>query len=412
MKMSSHALNMGAELGQVRCPIMPTYGAPSIMFVRGQGTELWDSQGERYLDFVGGLAVQSLGHANPEVAEAISEQAMKLTQVSNYWATEHAHHVALELDRHITGAGSSLSSEPEFPSGQVFFCNSGAEANELAFKLARKSTGSGQFEILTAMGSFHGRTLAALAACGQPHKHEPFEPMPSGFYHFQRDEPNSLEALVTSSTAAIHVEPIQGEGGVWPSNKPFMSRVQELSLDNNVLFMVDEVQSGLCRTGKWFAFQHFGVKPDVVCIAKALGNGFPIAAVWARAEVASAFQAGDHGSTYGGNPLGTAAARKVLEIMARDNYPQKASALGSVLSDALADLPRVVSVRGMGGMLAAELDGEISANVALQATENGLLVNPITPTAIRLTPPLSTSLDHVDEAMSILKGVLHAQAPS
>ncbi|HAY51677.1 MAG TPA: aspartate aminotransferase family protein [Acidimicrobiaceae bacterium] len=391
---------------------MPTYGAPSIMFVRGQGTELWDSQGERYLDFVGGLAVQSLGHANPEVAEAISEQAMKLTQVSNYWATEHAHHVALELDRHITGAGSSLSSEPEFPSGQVFFCNSGAEANELAFKLARKSTGSGQFEILTAMGSFHGRTLAALAACGQPHKHEPFEPMPSGFYHFQRDEPNSLEALVTSSTAAIHVEPIQGEGGVWPSNKPFMSRVQELSLDNNVLFMVDEVQSGLCRTGKWFAFQHFGVKPDVVCIAKALGNGFPIAAVWARAEVASAFQAGDHGSTYGGNPLGTAAARKVLEIMARDNYPQKASALGSVLSDALADLPRVVSVRGMGGMLAAELDGEISANVALQATENGLLVNPITPTAIRLTPPLSTSLDHVDEAMSILKGVLHAQAPS
>ena len=406
--MSSHALNMGAELGQVRCPIMPTYGAPSIMFVRGQGTELWDSQGERYLDFVGGLAVQALGHANPEVAEAISEQAMKLTQVSNYWATEHAHHVALELDRHITGAGSSLSSEPEFPSGQVFFCNSGAEANELAFKLARKSTGSGQFEILTAMGSFHGRTLAALAACGQPHKHEPFEPMPSGFYHFQRDEPNSLEALVTSSTAAIHVEPIQGEGGVWPSNKPFMSRVQELSLDNNVLFMVDEVQSGLCRTGKWFAFQHFGVKPDVVCIAKALGNGFPIAAVWARAEVASAFQAGDHGSTYGGNPLGTAAARKVLEIMARDNYPQKASALGSVLSDALADLPRVVSVRGMGGMLAAELDGEISANVALQATENGLLVNPITPTAIRLTPPLSTSLDHVDEAMSILKGVLHA----
>tara|TARA_B100002052_G_scaffold37343_1_gene29505 strand:- start:4816 stop:6048 length:1233 start_codon:yes stop_codon:yes gene_type:complete len=410
--MSSHALNMGAELGQVRCPMMPTYGAPSIMFVRGQGTELWDSQGARYLDFVGGLAVQSLGHANPEVAEAISEQAMKLTQVSNYWATEHAHHVALELDRHITGAGSSLSSEPEFPSGQVFFCNSGAEANELAFKLARKSTGSGQFEILTAMGSFHGRTLAALAACGQPHKHEPFEPMPSGFYHFQRDEPNSLEALVTSSTAAIHVEPIQGEGGVWPSNKPFMSRVQELSLDNNVLFMVDEVQSGLCRTGKWFAFQHFGVKPDVVCIAKALGNGFPIAAVWARAEVASAFQAGDHGSTYGGNPLGTAAARKVLEIMARDNYPQKASALGSVLSDALADLPRVVSVRGMGGMLAAELDGEISANVALQATENGLLVNPITPTAIRLTPPLSTSLDHVDEAMSILKGVLHAQAPS
>ena len=403
---------MGADAEQARCPIMPTYGAPSVMFVRGQGTELWDSQGKRYLDFVGGLAVQSLGHANPEVAEAISEQAMTLTQVSNYWATEHAHHVALQLDRHITGSGSSYVPDSGSPSGQVFFCNSGAEANELAFKLARKYTGSGQYEILTAMGSFHGRTLAALAACGQPHKHEPFEPMPSGFHHFKRDESDSLEELLSSSTAAIHVEPVQGEGGVWPSNKAFMSRVQELSSENKVLFMVDEVQSGLCRTGKWFAFQHFGVEPDVVCIAKALGNGFPIAAVWARAEIASAFQAGDHGSTYGGNPLGTAAARKVLEIMERDNYPQKAATLGDVLSDALGNLPRVLSVRGMGGMLAAELDGEISADIAAKATQNGLLVNPITPSAIRLTPPLSTSHDHVDEAISILKGVLHAQPPS
>ncbi len=403
---------MGADAEQARCPIMPTYGAPSVMFVRGQGTELWDSQGKRYLDFVGGLAVQSLGHANPEVAEAISEQAMTLTQVSNYWATEHAHHVALQLDRHITGSGSSYVPDSGSPSGQVFFCNSGAEANELAFKLARKYTGSGQYEILTAMCSFHGRTLAALAACGQPHKHEPFEPMPSGFHHFKRDESDSLEELLSSSTAAIHVEPVQGEGGVWPSNKAFMSRVQELSSENKVLFMVDEVQSGLCRTGKWFAFQHFGVEPDVVCIAKALGNGFPIAAVWARAEIASAFQAGDHGSTYGGNPLGTAAARKVLEIMERDNYPQKAATLGDVLSDALGNLPRVLSVRGMGGMLAAELDGEISADIAAKATQNGLLVNPITPSAIRLTPPLSTSHDHVDEAISILKGVLHAQPPS
>ena len=403
---------MGADAEQARCPIMPTYGAPSVMFVRGQGTELWDSQGKRYLDFVGGLAVQSLGHANPEVAEAISEQAMTLTQVSNYWATEHAHHVALQLDRHITGSGSSYVPDSGSPSGQVFFCNSGAEANELAFKLARKYTGSGQYEILTAMGSFHGRTLAALAACGQPHKHEPFEPMPSGFHHFKRDESDSLEELLSSSTAAIHVEPVQGEGGVWPSNKAFMSRVQELSSENKVLFMVDEVQSGLCRTGKWFAFQHFGVEPDVVCIAKALGNGFPIAAVWARAEIASAFQAGDHGSTYGGNPLGTAAARKVLEIMERDNYPQKAATLGDVLSDALGNLPRVLSVRGMGGMIAAELDGEISADIAAKATQNGLLVNPITPSAIRLTPPLSTSHDHVDEAISILKGVLHAQPPS
>ena len=410
--MSSHAINMGAESEQARCPIMPTYGAPSIMFVRGQGTELWDSQGKRYLDFVGGLAVQSLGHANPEVAEAISEQAMKLTQVSNYWATEHAHHVALLLDKHISGQAPIDGASNSAPLGQVFFCNSGAEANELAFKLARKWAGPLRYEVLAASGSFHGRTLAALAACGQPLKHEPFAPMPQGFSHFERDNETSLQSVITSETAAIHVEPVQGEGGVWPSTEKFMSLVQSIATKKELLFMVDEVQSGLCRTGKWFAFHHFGVEPDVVCIAKALGNGFPIAAVWAKAEVASVFQAGDHGSTYGGNPLGTAAARKVLEIMERDNYSQKAATLGDVISNALVDLPRVISVRGMGGMLAAELDGEISADIAVQATQNGLLVNPITPTAIRLTPPLSTSLDHVDEAMSILKGVLHAQPSS
>jgi len=410
--MSNHIETMGANSDLARCPIMPTYGAPSVMFVRGEGTELWDSQGKRYLDFVGGLAVQSLGHSNHEVAEAIALQAKKLTQVSNYWATEHAHHVALALDRHIKGKNIRKDDETDFPAGQVFFCNSGAEANELAFKLARKWSGDGKFEILTAMGSFHGRTLAALAACGQPHKHEPFAPMPQGFKHFERDEAASLEALLSSKTAAIHIEPVQGEGGVWPSNEQFMSRIQELSSEKEILFMVDEVQSGLCRTGEWFAFQHFGVQPDVVCIAKALGNGFPIAAVWARADIAATFQAGDHGSTYGGNPLGTAAARKVLEIMERDNYTLKAKTLGENLSKALIDLPRVTSVRGMGGILAAELDGEISKTVAMEATDQGLLVNPITATAIRLTPPLSTSPGHVDEAMSILKGVLDATTSS
>ena len=191
-----------------------------------------------------------------------------------------------------------------------------------------------------------------------------------------------------------------------------MSLIQSQASEKKLLFMVDEVQSGLCRTGKWFAFQHYEVEPDVVCIAKALGNGFPIAAVWARTEIAATFQAGDHGSTYGGNPLGTAAARKVLEIMERDDYPAKAKSLGESMKSALDNLPRVISVRGKGGMLAAELDGEISKVVANEATEKGLLVNSITPTAIRLTPPLSTSNAEVDEAMSILKGVLNAASPS
>jgi acetylornithine/N-succinyldiaminopimelate aminotransferase len=410
--MTNHAREMGSATELTKCPIMPTYAAPSLMFVRGDGTELWDTHGKRYLDFVGGLAVQALGHANPEVAEAISVQARKLTQVSNYWATEHAHHVALSLDRHISGQTKSSGDNTASPKGQVFFCNSGAEANELAFKLARKWAGPLRYEVLTAMGSFHGRTLAALAACGQPLKHEPFAPMPQGFHHFKRDDGNSLQSRITSETAAIHIEPVQGEGGVWPSTDEFMSLVQSLSSEKKLLFMVDEVQSGLCRTGKWFAFQHYGVEPDVVCIAKALGNGFPIAAVWARTEIAATFQAGDHGSTYGGNPLGTAAARKVLEIMERDDYPAKAKSLGENMKSALNDLPRVISVRGKGGMLAAELDGEISKVVANEATEKGLLVNSITPTAIRLTPPLSTTTAEVDEAMSILKGVLNAVPPS
>ena len=410
--MINHATEMGSTTELTKCPIMPTYAAPSLMFVRGDGTELWDSHGKRYLDFVGGLAVQALGHANPEVAEAISVQASKLTQVSNYWATEHAHHVALSLDRHISGQAKSSGDNTTSPKGQVFFCNSGAVANELAFKLARKWAGPLRYEVLTAMGSFHGRTLAALAACGQPLKHEPFAPMPQGFHHFERDDGNSLQSRITPETAAIHIEPVQGEGGVWPSSKEFMSLIQSQASEKKLLFMVDEVQSGLCRTGKWFAFQHYEVEPDVVCIAKALGNGFPIAAVWARTEIAATFQAGDHGSTYGGNPLGTAAARKVLEIMERDDYPAKAKSLGESMKSALDNLPRVISVRGKGGMLAAELDGEISKVVANEATEKGLLVNSITPTAIRLTPPLSTSNAEVDEAMSILKGVLNAASPS
>ncbi len=375
-------------------PTMPNYGAPSIMFVRGKGTELWDSNDKRYLDFVGGLAVQALGHAHPEVADAIAEQAAKLVQVSNLWATEHAAPVAREIDRHLGG------------DGQVFFCNSGAEANEFAFKLARKWAGHGRYGVITTFGSFHGRTLAALAACGQPNKHEPFAPMPEGFRHVARDDVAALESAIDPTTAAIHLEPVQGEGGVWPASQEFMTAARNLADERQMLFMVDEVQSGLCRTGKWFAHQHYDVQPDVVCLAKALGNGFPIAAVWAKRSVAESLEPGDHGSTYGGNPLGTAAARKVLEIMDRDNMADRAAALGVTMTAALSELPRAVHVRGMGGMLALELDGEIAKDVASRATDAGLLVNPITPTALRLTPPLTTSDAEVEEAVAILRGVL------
>ncbi|MFN3215618.1 MAG: aspartate aminotransferase family protein [Acidimicrobiales bacterium] len=393
----THAQHMGADADLVRCPLMPNYGAPSIMFVRGSGTELWDRDGKRYLDFVGGLAVQALGHAHPEVAATIAEQAGKLVQVSNLWATEHAHHVAATLDRHLGGGG------------QVFFCNSGAEANEFAFKLARKWAGHGRYGVITTFGSFHGRTLAALAACGQPNKHEPFAPMPEGFRHVARDDVDALEGAIDPSVAAIHLEPVQGEGGVWPNSPEFMDAARRLADERGLLLMLDEVQSGLCRTGKWFAVEHYGVRPDVVCMAKALGNGFPIAAVWARAEVASCLVAGDHGSTYGGNPLGTAVARTVLEIMERDDLAGAAASLGERLTATLSAMPRVTGVRGMGAMLAAELDGEIAKDVAAAASAAGLLVNPITPTALRLTPPLTTGEAEVDEAMSILHDVLAEQ---
>jgi acetylornithine/N-succinyldiaminopimelate aminotransferase len=230
--------------------------------------------------------------------------------------------------------------------------------------------------------------------------------MPEGFKHVARDDVAALENALDPSMAAIHLEPVQGEGGVWPNSQEFMDAARRLADERNLLFSLDEVQSGLCRTGRWFAIDHYGIEPDVVCMAKALGNGFPIAAVWAKTEVAACLQAGDHGSTYGGNPLATAAARKVLEIMERDDLPAKATALGEELTAGLSDLPRVVNVRGMGGMLAAELDGEISKDVATRASDAGLLVNPITPTALRFTPPLTTPSSAVDEALGILRAAL------
>lgn len=392
----THTIAMAAPSALEHCPLMPNYGPPSIQLVTGAGTEVWDNTGKRYLDFVGGLAVQALGHAHPEVADAIAAQARKLVQVSNLWATEHAADVAQTLDRHLGGGG------------QVFFCNSGAEANEFAFKLARKWAGYGRYGVVTAFGSFHGRTLAALAACGQPNKHEPFAPMPEGFRHVARDDVAALEAALDDTTAAIHLEPVQGEGGVWPNSHEFMAAARRLADERNMLLMLDEVQSGLCRTGKWFAVDHYDVRPDVVCMAKALGNGFPIAAVWAKRDVASCLQAGDHGSTFGGNPLATAAARKVLEIMERDHLNAAATNIGGHLTASLSQLPRVESVRGMGAMLAAELDGEVSKAVAAAASDAGLLLNSITPTALRFLPPLTTSESELDEAIDILRGAIES----
>jgi predicted acetylornithine/succinylornithine family transaminase len=389
---------MGAPAQLERCPIMPNFGPPKVMFVRGSGTELWDIDGKRYLDFLGGLAVVALGHAHPEVTEAIATQAAKLTHVSSIFGTEHAWHVALDIDR-LVGDGQPAG-------GQVFFCNSGAEANEAAIKLARKWAGHGRFGVVTTYGSFHGRTLATLAATGQPTKHEPFAPMPEGFRHVALNDVDALEAAIDDTVAAILLEPIQGEGGVNPSSEAFLRAARRIADERNLLLMLDEVQTGLGRTGRWFGYHHYGIVPDVVCLAKALGNGFPIGALWARADVASAFKPGDHGSTYSGQPLATAAARKVLEIMQRDNLPARSAERGAYLRERLEKLDAVTSVRGSGLILAAELSGVAGPDVAAACLERGLVVNGITPTAIRLTPPLTVSEAEIDEGVELLRGVL------
>src|SRR5438477_299385 len=267
--------------------LMSTYPDPAVTFVRGEGSRLYDADGRGYLDFLSGLAVTSLGHAHPAVADAVCEQARTLLHVSNLYGTTIGPEVAATLDR-LVGDG-----EPQ--GGRVFFCNSGAEANECALKLARRWAGPGRYVVVSAYGSFHGRTLATLHATGQPEKHEPFQPLPEGFRHVAWDDVDALSAALDADVvAAVLIEPVQGEGGVKPATPEYFRAVRRLCDERGVLLIVDEVQTGLGRTGRWFGFQHFDVVPDVVTMAKALGNGVPIGACWARAEVAAAFRPGDH----------------------------------------------------------------------------------------------------------------------
>ena len=374
--------------------LMNTYPPWPVTFVRGDGSHLWDESGRRYLDFFSGVAVASLGHSHPAVAEALARQARTLLHVSNLYGNTVAPEVAAALDRLVGG-----------PAGKVFFCNSGAEANECAIKLARK-WGRGRYVVVSARGSFHGRTLATLHATGQPHRHRDFQPLPEGFRHAAWCDAAAFEEAVDDSVAAVLLEPVQGEGGVHPATTEFMQSVRRICDERQVLLMMDEVQTGLGRTGRWFGFQHFGVQPDVVTVAKALGNGVPIGACWARSEVADAFAPGDHGSTLGGQPLATSAAQAVLRVMEEVDAPARARAAGARLAEALASLPGVREVRGLGLLLAVALMTEGGAkSVASQALEAGLVVNPVTESALRLAPPLLVSDEQIDEAVHILGSV-------
>jgi predicted acetylornithine/succinylornithine family transaminase len=378
---------------------MPVFGAPQVMFVRGRGTELWDSDGKRYLDFLGGLAVIGLGHSHPRITQVISEQAATLMHVSNLFATDKVAEAAIKINALLEEATGAV--------GQVFFCNSGAEANETALKLARKFGGRGRHGVVSAFGSFHGRTLAALAATGQPAKHEPFFPMPDGFRHVAYNDIEALEAAIDPSVAAVLLEPVQGEGGVLPAEDQYMRDVRALCDERGLLMMVDEIQTGFARTGEWFGFQHSGVVPDVVTMAKAMGNGFPVGATWAKHEIAAVFRPGDHGSTYSGTALATAVVSTVIDEMRRIDAPTLAAKRGEYFTTKLGALPGIAGVRGRGLLLAAELaDGADAKEVYSQLLDAGLVTNAVTPTSLRFAPPLTVSEAELDEAVAIIAGVL------
>lgn len=382
--------------------LMATYPPRPVCFVEGKGARLVDDAGRSYLDFLSGLAVTSLGHAHPAVQQALCAQAGRLLHVSNLFANELAEDVAATLDR-LVGDGAPAG-------GKVFFANSGAEANECALKLARRFGGHGRYAVVSAYGSFHGRTLATLHATGQPSKHEPFAPLPEGFRHA---EYGSLAALDKAAdpgvVAGILVEAIQGEAGVVVPPAGYLAELRALCDERGILLILDEVQTGLGRTGRWFAFQHEAVMPDVVTVAKALGNGVPVGACWARAEVAEAFVPGDHGSTFGGQPLALSAVKATLETMLAIDAPALAASAGARLEGALRALPGVAGVRGSGLLLGVLLaDGLDSTAVVREALVRGLVVNAPASGVVRLAPPLIVTPDECDEAVGILAEALAA----
>ncbi len=382
-----------SSYGGDRRYLMETYAEPAVTFVAGRGSRLVDADGREYLDFFSGIAVTSLGHAHPEVAAAIARQAIRLEHVSNHYGNVLAPRVAGTLDRLIAGGVGHAA-------GRVFFANSGAEANECAIKLARRFgalSSPRRYVVLSATGSFHGRTLATLHATGQPEKHAPFVPMPAGFRHIEYGDIEAVERAMGLDVAAVLLEPVQGEGGVVVPPRGYLRAVAEICRERGVLLMVDEVQTGMGRTGKWFGFQHEGIEPDVVTMGKALGNGMPVAACWASERAAAAFRPGDHGSTFGGQPLALSAVEATITVMERDNLPANSARMGERLAALLGRVPGVASVRGEGLLLAAALESPVASQCARACLDAGLVVNAVRSDAIRFAPPLNVTEEEIEE---------------
>jgi len=380
---------------------MNVYGRLPVAFVRGEGALLWDTDGKRYLDFLAGIAVMSVGHSHPKVVQAIREQAGKLAHVSNLFYTEPQAILAERL-HDLLGWG------------KVFFSNSGAEANECALKLARRwarARGSAERSgVVVALGSFHGRTFTTLAATGQPHKHEPFAPLPAWFTYVSLNDEEALDQAVGDDTTAVLLEVVQGEGGVRLATPEYLTAARKFCEERSAALIFDEVQTGLGRTGKWFAFQHYDIAPDIVTLAKALGGGLPIGACIAREDVADAFKPGDHATTFGGGPVPCSAALAVLDVIESEGLVARAAEAGEKLIGALAAATKgnaaVGEIRGLGLLIAIELGGDWAAEIVGKALAKGLVVNNVAPNAVRLAPPLIVSDEQIEQAVEILAGIL------
>jgi acetylornithine/N-succinyldiaminopimelate aminotransferase len=382
---------------------MQTIVRHPVTLVKGEGVRVWDDTGKEYLDFVGGLAVNCLGHCHPVVADAVAEQARTLMQTSLWYYT-----VPMLRLAELLVENSCLD--------RVFICNSGLEANEGAVKLARRYGNlnlNGAYEVITTNSSFHGRSLAMTAASGQPRMHEPFEPLPVGFINVTNNDIEAIKAATTDKTCAIMLEPIQAEGGINIPDGDHLKEVKEWCDSNGILLILDEIQTGIGRLGTLFGYQLFGVEPDIMTLAKGLGGGIPIGALLAK-EKASVFTLGDHNATFGGNPVTSAAAYATLKYVLDNNIVGNTGKVGQYLMDGLKTLqgkhPIITEVRGRGLLLAVEFNTEIAQDVLMNCLGNGLLVNRLKPNAIRMVPPLVIGNNEVDEALNILDKALASVA--
>ena len=387
-------------IGMTQTYQMGNYSRNPVVFVRGDGTRLFDVDGREYLDFLGGIAVTLLGHAHPGVSQAVSLQVKNLVHVSNLFHVP----VQAELGRLVSASTTG---------GKVFFCNSGTEANEAAIKLARKWSvdrgKAGAHEIVVAEGSFHGRTYGGLSATAQPRLHKGFEPLLPGFRTVPFGDVEALEAALTENTCAFLIEPVQGESGVRVPLPGYLPAAEQLCRESGILMVVDEIQTGLGRTGSFLASEQFGITPDIVTLAKGLANGLPLGAVVANDEVAASFGPGTHGTTFGGNPVCCAASRVVLETLRTPGFLDEVRRKGDLLAEGLRKLASrredIREVRGMGLMLAIEMTGE-TRELANRCLASGLVVNSTAGNVLRFLPPLTVTDGEIRQALSILEGSL------